>query len=349
MTVEEISRPAKSSFKRKVALGAATLLAAASAPIILPSAAQAHGWVVTPPSRQAHCAAGNVSWDCQGIQYEPQSVEAPKGSLECNGGGASWTVLNDDTLPWPRTQVGSTVTIQWNLTAAHNTSTWEYFVDGELHQVFEENGRPPSNVSHTLTNLPAGDHTILARWNVADTVMAFYNCIDVRVGSGGDNPTPTPTPTPDPTTTPDPTPTPTPDPTDGPDADAWDAGAVYVKDDEVVHGGIVWRAQWWTQGEEPGTTGPWGVWRSVGQAPGGGGDHGGDDGDHGHHPEPTEESTQEPTEEPTQPAGDAWSASAVYLGGATVTHNGQTYQASWWTQGDEPGTTGEWGAWRLVG
>ncbi|HDV5393764.1 TPA: hypothetical protein RI724_002515, partial [Vibrio cholerae] len=32
--------------------------------------------------------------------------------------------------------------------------------------------------------------------------------------------------------------------------------------------------------------------------------------------------------------------------GAVVTHQGKSWTAQWWTQGEEPGTTGEWGVWR---
>ncbi|WP_394244224.1 lytic polysaccharide monooxygenase [Vibrio astriarenae] len=49
----------------------------------------------------------------------------------------------------------------------------------------------------------------------------------------------------------------TPPPSEG----DWSASAVYVQGDVVTHGGRSWTAQWWTQGEEPGTTGEWGVWR----------------------------------------------------------------------------------------
>lgn len=41
----------------------------------------------------------------------------------------------------------------------------------------------------------------------------------------------------------------------------WDKGAVYTQGDVVTHNGQEWTAQWWTKGEEPGTTGEWGVWR----------------------------------------------------------------------------------------
>ncbi|MCD0481798.1 carbohydrate-binding protein [Streptacidiphilus sp. ASG 303] len=84
-------------------------------------------------------------------------------------------------------------------------------------------------------------------------------------------PTPTPTPTGTPTATPTPTPTatptatPTPTPTGGTcTAPAWDRTAVYVGGNTVSHQGHTWKAKWWTQGEEPGTTGEWGVWQDLG-------------------------------------------------------------------------------------
>jgi chitinase len=40
----------------------------------------------------------------------------------------------------------------------------------------------------------------------------------------------------------------------------WDRTKVYVKDDAVKHNSHKFTAKWWTQGEEPGTTGEWGVW-----------------------------------------------------------------------------------------
>ncbi|MDT9692319.1 glycosyl hydrolase family 18 protein [Streptomyces sp. P9(2023)] len=85
------------------------------------------------------------------------------------------------------------------------------------------------------------------------------------VEPGGSTPTPTPTPTP---TGPTPTPTgptPTPTPTGGTcTAPAYVAGTVYNSGNEVSHKGHKWKAQWWTQNEEPGTTGEWGVWKDLG-------------------------------------------------------------------------------------
>ncbi|MFA0654729.1 glycosyl hydrolase family 18 protein [Vibrio sp. 10N.222.49.C12] len=47
---------------------------------------------------------------------------------------------------------------------------------------------------------------------------------------------------------------------------AWDSGAVYTGGDQVTQGGKVWEAKWWTTGEDPTTTGQWGVWKEIGSA-----------------------------------------------------------------------------------
>ncbi|WP_028864759.1 glycosyl hydrolase family 18 protein [Psychromonas aquimarina] len=43
-----------------------------------------------------------------------------------------------------------------------------------------------------------------------------------------------------------------------------------------------------------------------------------------------------------------WDASAVYNSGDQVTVNGVTYRAGWWTKGDNPEQSGEWGVWKKV-
>ena len=42
----------------------------------------------------------------------------------------------------------------------------------------------------------------------------------------------------------------------------------------------------------------------------------------------------------------AWSASTVYTKGMTVSYQGNNYTAQWWTQGEVPANSGEWGVWR---
>ncbi|WP_236240831.1 glycosyl hydrolase family 18 protein [Streptomyces sp. CC228A] len=97
-----------------------------------------------------------------------------------------------------------------------------------------------------------------------DEDTTLLNHIVEAVGSTPQTPSPTPTdPTPTPTPT-EPTPTPTPTAPEGCTAAAWSTSATYTGGSEVSHDGRTWKAEWWTQGEEPGTTGEWGVWQDLG-------------------------------------------------------------------------------------
>jgi hypothetical protein len=150
------------------------------------SPASAHGYVSSPPSRQALCATGAVA-DCGPIQFEPQSVEAPKGRTSCNGDVGTWAVLADESRNWPAKSVGSSVTFTWVMTARHRTSNWEYFVGGTKVATMDGgNAQPDATVNHTvnLSGFP-GRQKVLAVWNIGDTPMAFYSCVDVIVGGGG--------------------------------------------------------------------------------------------------------------------------------------------------------------------
>ncbi|MEU9536222.1 chitinase C-terminal domain-containing protein [Streptomyces sp. NPDC048213] len=48
-------------------------------------------------------------------------------------------------------------------------------------------------------------------------------------------------------------------------------------------------------------------------------------------------------------AAKAWSASAEYGAGTTVSQDGHQWKAKWWTKGEKPGSTGEWGVWQDLG
>ncbi|TXS03612.1 chitinase [Streptomyces sp. col6] len=77
--------------------------------------------------------------------------------------------------------------------------------------------------------------------------------------------------------------------------------------------------------------------------------------------EPGTGSTPTPTPDPsgsTGPSPDpsggacaaaAWSASAEYGAGTTVSQDGHQWKAKWWTKGEKPGSTGEWGVWQDLG
>lgn len=170
------------------------LAVTAGSTLAVASPALAHGYVSTPPSRQALCASGAVA-DCGAIQFEPQSVEGPKGLSSCDGGLDRFAVLADESRNWPARSVGSTVDFTWVMTARHRTADWQYFVDGtRVATVDGGNAQPDAVVSHSvdLSRFP-GRHTVLAVWNIGDTANAFYSCVDVNVGGSATAPAPAPT------------------------------------------------------------------------------------------------------------------------------------------------------------
>ncbi len=127
------------------------------------------------------------------------------------------------------------------------------------------------------------------------------------------------------------------DPTDP--TNTWDASKVYNTGDQVVLNGVTYQAKWWNQGENP-VTGTTGVWEVISGTP------------TTNPVEPTppiEPAPVEPTP-PTVPAdpNSTWDTTATYNTGDQVTINGVTYQAQWWTQGNNPETSGEWGVWKRV-
>lgn len=144
--------------------------------------ASAHGYISDPMSRQAQCAAGIVQ--CGQIQWEPQSVEGPKGLTSCSGGNSRFAELDDDSLGWVPTQVGSQVDFTWSLTVNHRTSTWQYFIGGTKVAEFDDGGaQPPDIVTHNVDLSGfSGDQKLLAVWNIADTANAFYACVDLSIG-----------------------------------------------------------------------------------------------------------------------------------------------------------------------
>ncbi|MFD4861204.1 chitinase C-terminal domain-containing protein [Streptomyces atratus] len=45
----------------------------------------------------------------------------------------------------------------------------------------------------------------------------------------------------------------------------------------------------------------------------------------------------------------AWSATSEYGAGTTVSHGSHQWKAKWWTKGETPGSTGDWGVWQDLG
>ncbi|GIE31387.1 cellulose-binding protein [Actinoplanes italicus] len=230
--------------RRRFTLPALTVAAVSGSLFVAASPASAHGYISSPPSRQANCASGAVS-GCGDIVYEPQSVETPKGSTQCNGGGSRFTVLNDNSKNWPAASVGSSVTFNWVITARHRTATWEYFIGNKLVASFNDNGAQPGATKQHTVNFAgySGRQTVLARWNISDTVNAFYSCVDLNFG-GATNPTPTPTtPSPTPTTPRPTTPAPTTPAPTNPGSTTWAAGTAYKAGDRVTYNGASYQCR----------------------------------------------------------------------------------------------------------
>ncbi|GAA2813466.1 lytic polysaccharide monooxygenase [Kitasatospora sp. CM 4170] len=185
------------------------VVAAVAVPLTLALPAQSHGYISTPPSRAALCAAGTVA-DCGEIRWEPQSVEGPKGfpgrgpadGAICAGGNGRFAELDDPRAGgWPTTKVsaGQRLTFTWKFTARHATTNFKYYLTKPGYDATQKvtranleltpfltvpyNGaQVPSTLSHTAT-LPAGrtgHQVVVAVWEIADTGNAFYSCTDVR-------------------------------------------------------------------------------------------------------------------------------------------------------------------------
>ncbi|GGU13797.1 lytic polysaccharide monooxygenase [Streptomyces coeruleorubidus] len=186
-------------------------LATTGALVLSSGGASGHGYTDLPVSRQKLCQNGTVT-NCGPIQWEPQSVEGPKGfpasgpadGQICNAGLGQFGQLSAPRTPsggaWPTTKVtgGQTYTFRWQFTAMHATTDFKYYItkpgwnqnhnlarsDLNLTPFFTVpyNGqRPPSTLSHSgrLPSGLSGHHVILAVWTIADTGNAFYACSDV--------------------------------------------------------------------------------------------------------------------------------------------------------------------------
>ena len=187
-----------------IAVGALALTVSTSVPL-----AYGHGWTNSPISRAKLCQQGAVQ-NCGAIQWEPQSVEGPKGfpaagpadGVLCSAGLAQFHELDDQRGgAWPATQLqgGQGFTFTWHLTAPHSTADFSYYMTKQgwnpsqpltrsaleltpFLTVKMNGSRPPNDMSHpgTITTGRSGRHMILAVWTIADTGNAFYQCSDVN-------------------------------------------------------------------------------------------------------------------------------------------------------------------------
>ncbi|KAM0721521.1 hypothetical protein Q7P37_002446 [Cladosporium fusiforme] len=181
-----------------------------------PQQVNAHGYITTPPSRQASCANGDVEEaNCGGVTYEPQSVETEKGApfqkdvgdQLCNGGGARFAAMNNvGEGMWPHTSIPASedLNVEWKITAAHKTESWAYYITkpgleldpskaitaGDFQEepilmLDTDHDAPPATLSHTIPADSLANHSgyavIYGVWSIGDTGNAFYNCLDVNI------------------------------------------------------------------------------------------------------------------------------------------------------------------------
>lgn len=194
---------------RKKTTAAVIGLGIAGFSILATGTAAGHGYSHQPPSRQSLCADGTVS-DCGNIQYEPQSVEGPKGfpgegpadGSICSAGNGQFAQLDDPRGgEWPAAKLagGQEFTFTWTITAQHSTSDFQYFITNDNYDPTQpltradleaepfltvpyDGAKPDAEVNHegTVPTDKSGKHMVLAVWNVADTANAFYACSDVE-------------------------------------------------------------------------------------------------------------------------------------------------------------------------
>jgi chitin-binding protein len=191
-----------------------TLLAAAglSVATVLTAggSATSHGYTDAPISRQKLCNAGTVT-NCGAIQWEPQSVEGPKGfpaggpanGQLCSGGNSRFAQLDDQRGgAWPATSLtgGQGYSFTWRFTAPHRTSKFHYYItktgwnqsqpltrsalESQPFMTVQYNGAQPAYTTvhqGTVPTQKTGRHMILAVWDVYDTANAFYACSDVNL------------------------------------------------------------------------------------------------------------------------------------------------------------------------
>ena len=200
--------------KRTTRMGtgaAATMAILLGTGVITSAPASAHGYVEGPLSRSAACKVG-LNTGCGSLVYEPQSLEGPKGfpaggpadGQIASAGGLFGGLLDEQSADrWYKNDVTTgPLLMDWKYTAPHSTDKWHYYMTkqgwdpnasldrGDLELIAEvqhDGSKANTNPDHMIT-VPSdrsGYHVILAVWDVADTVNAFYNVIDVNVVGEG--------------------------------------------------------------------------------------------------------------------------------------------------------------------
>ncbi|WP_157670141.1 M60 family metallopeptidase [Chitinibacter sp. GC72] len=139
-------------------------------------------------------------------------------------------------------------------------------------------------------------------------------------------------------------------------ATEWNSNTVYAEPGQIVsYQGQLYTNGWWTKGENPASSGPWGVWRTVsGQVAATSAPTAAPSSTAAPiltaSPKPT--ASAAPTSTPISTAGstaNAWNPATTYADkGNIVSYQGELYRNEWWTRGDVPSASGAFGVWRKI-
>ena len=233
----------------------------------------AHGYL---EGERGDLCRQNINANCSNV--DPADTEHP-GTFPA--GGPPDGQLGSATRPYPQLDEQSATRwykhgmssgsndFHWIIPAQHVSDNYRYYItkpdwnpnvplarsafDLTPFCEVEDNGRAPGNPTHNC-NVPqrSGYHIILAIWQVSYTGAEFYSLLDANFN--GDS-----------------------QPGDGSsssagssngttqcNSSAWSATAIYQYGDTVAHNGNQWVARWYAEGQEPGTTGDFGVWENNG-------------------------------------------------------------------------------------
>ena len=392
------------------------LLLALIALVTIVQQTQAHGTTVAPYSRAYNCflegpesptsPACQAAFEIGGSQqfYDWNEISQLAGGNHqafvpdeqlCSGGKTKYAGLDLPRADWPAQTISADANgnfqFIYSATAPHSTEYFKFYITKDSYDLTQPlkwsdlelfctiNSVVLADGKYNMTcPLPAknGKRIIYNVWQRADSPEAFYACSDVILNNGGSS---TPLPTTPPTATPS---------ANSCTAAAWNSTLIYTTGMTVSYNQHQWRANWWVQGEAPGSM-LWGAWTDLGSC-------GSTSATSTPVPAtstpiattiatstpintvvpptatptktpvpPTATPTKTPvpptttpTKTPVPPTATpttgscsavAWQSTATYVAGNLVSYNGRIWKAQWWTQGEIPGTTGEWGVWKDQG
>jgi len=205
--------------RRSARSALAALAVALIAVLAAPLAAQAHGGLVSPPTRtyvcrflEPHAKQCEKAWGANPqALYDWMEVNIsnaagrhraliPDGTL-CAAGRDKYGAFDAATDAWPSTPVtAGPTTMSYTSTAPHNTSYYRLYITREGFDVTQplrwddleplyDSGPLPLAAHNTFpVTLPArtGHHIIYLVWQRSDSQEAFYGCSDVVFpGAGG--------------------------------------------------------------------------------------------------------------------------------------------------------------------